>query len=51
MVVGVKRNDDKGDRGVDWIKIPSKVGEDVCVILFGVNPGAVRGAWSPVCRW
>jgi hypothetical protein len=24
MVVGVKRDDDKGDRGVDWIDIPLK---------------------------
>jgi hypothetical protein len=28
-----------------------KVGEDVCVVLFGVNSQAVGGAWSPVCRW
>ncbi len=35
----------RGDRGVDWIKIPLKAGEDVCVILFGVNPWAVRGAF------
>jgi hypothetical protein len=36
--------------GIDS-KILKNVGDDGCVLLFGVCPGAVRGARSPVCRW